>query len=86
MSIKPQKKAASLIVMSVAILLTISSVIIIIFISLGKGSTTSTAAAQRTTSRGYPFGGQNIHFRFGTIGSIQNGEDGRPQWIVSGVW
>lgn len=47
---------------------------------------TNTSIAQAMISRGYPFGGHLTHFRFGTIGSIQNGESGKPQWILSGVW
>jgi hypothetical protein len=85
MSNKLQKNAAfisKLIVAKVAIV-TISS--IIIFVGLDKSST-STAIAQSMASCGYPFGGHITQFRFGTIGSIQNGEDGKPQWILSGVW
>src|SRR5919202_3707498 len=86
MSNKLQKNAAfisKLIVAKVAIV-TISS-IIIIFVGLDKSST-STTIAQSMTPCGYPFGGHLTQFRFGTIGSIQNGEDGKPQWILSGVW
>ena len=86
MSNKLQKNAAfisKLIVAKVAIV-TISS-IIIIFVGLDKSST-STTIAQSMTPCGYPFGGHLTQFRFGTIGSIQNGEDGKPQWILSGLW
>ena len=85
MSNKLQKNAAfisKLIVAKVAIV-TISS--IIIFVGLDKSST-STTIAQSMAPCGYPFGGHLTQFRFGTIGSIQNGEDGKPQWILSGVW
>jgi hypothetical protein len=47
---------------------------------------TNTSIAQVMVSRQYPFAGHLTHFRFGTIGSIQNGGNGKPQWILSGVW
>ena len=65
--------------------LIVAKVAIVTISSLDKSST-STAIAQSMAHHGYPFGGHITLFRFGTIGSIQNGEDGKPQWILSGVW
>jgi hypothetical protein len=69
-----------LIAASIAILTTS-----IIFVTADK-SNTNTAIAQPRIYRTYQFVGHFTHFRFGTIGSIQNGEGGRPAWILSGVW
>jgi hypothetical protein len=27
-----------------------------------------------------------LHAEFGTIASIQNGEDRKPAWVTSGIW
>src|ERR671933_2510127 len=79
MSNKLQKNAAFISRLIVATMAIVS------ISSLDKSST-STAIAQSMALRGYPFGGHITQFRFGTIGSIQNGEDGKPQWILSGLW
>ena len=84
MSKKARKKGAfttELIVSSMAIMLTTS----ILFATVNNNNI-STALAQPMPHRGFPFIGTFMHFRFGTIGSIQNDQDGKPAWIVSGVW
>jgi hypothetical protein len=78
-----QKRDITKLIVTSLDILTISS---IIFFVTHDTSNTITAIVQSMTSCAYPFGSQLIHFRFGTIGSIQNGEEGRPRWILSGVW
>jgi hypothetical protein len=44
------------------------------------------AFAQHRFFHRNPFAGATTHFTFGPIGSIQNGESGKPAWILSGSW
>ena len=37
-------------------------------------------------ARAFPFGNDTGEYRFGTISSVQNDEDGNPAWVLSGHW
>ena len=61
--------------------LTVKSLIIIAVavgvVTMASASVASMASAQQSQTSGS---------KFGALASIQNGKDGKPEWIVSGGW
>lgn len=41
---------------------------------------------QSNLAGAYPYGNGKGDYRFGTISSVQNGENGIPAWVLSGLW
>ena len=37
-------------------------------------------------ARAYPYGNDTGGYEFGTISSVQNGENGKPAWVLFGHW
>ena len=60
--------------------LTAKSIIMIavaVAVTMASASVASMASAQQSQTSGS---------KFGALASIQNGKDGKPEWIVSGGW
>jgi hypothetical protein len=58
----------------------------VIFASIVVISAVLIATYPIDQARAYPYGNDTREYKFGTISSIQNDEDGIPAWVLFGHW